>query len=610
MISSLIRLPVAAKRWITIVYDMAAAGLALWIAWSLRLGEVVDMSGYAHLVVAAVLITVGTFIYMGYYRVTLSQVGTEIIRHSFNSVLLSTTGLALFIFLYRDTSLPRSVILIYGLTLFLICIGGRMVASRILREPNRSKTRIAIYGTGEAGVQLAGALQKSDDLLPFLWLDDDKQKWGSEILGMRVHSPEDFDRLVKAHDIREVMVASPGVSRTRRRELLDRFSRYPVRVHLLPMMSEAAQGRIGMDDLHEIDAEDLLERGVTERDEHLMRVNIRDKVVMVSGAGGSIGSELCRQAVRQGPRALVMVDQSEYALYRIEHDIREGGFENIIPVLGSVCDRESMEKIMRERGVETVYHAAAYKHVHLVEMNVAAGLRNNTFGTLALADAAESAGVKTFVLISTDKSVKPRGMMGASKRLAEMILQAYSDAGKTTCFCIVRFGNVLDSSGSIVPLFKQQIRDRKPLTLTHADMVRYFMTINEAVELVIQAGAMASGGEVFVLDMGEPVKIDALARKMIRLNGLQVRDESNPDGDIEIVYTGVRPGEKISEELSIEGLDATDRKKIRRSRDGFVAWSELNDFLAALDGLLSETQDEKRAVELLNTLEDMCLEER
>lgn len=608
IVPGLVGLPFQAKRLITVIYDMAAAGLSLWIAWSLRLGEIVDMSDYPHLVAASVSITLAAFMLMGYYRVTISQMGAEIVRHSFINVVLSITGLALFVFLYRDTNLPRSVILIYGLVLFLLCIGGRMAASRFLRGPDRSKTRIAIYGTGSAGMQLAGALQESDTVQPYLWLDDDAQKWGNEIAGMRIYSPESLGDLVKTHNVREVMVAMPGVTGARRHELLEEFSRYPVRVRLLPLMSEAVLGRIGMEDLHEIDAEDLLEREPTTRDDNLMRANIRDKAVMVTGAGGSIGSELCKQVVNQRPRLLVMVEQSEYALYRIDREIRDQGFHNTVAVLGSVGDRTLMSEVMKERGVNTVYHAAAYKHVHLVEHNMAVGVRNNTFATLTLADAAADAGAEAFVLISTDKSVNPRGVMGASKRLAEMILQAYAAAGKTTRFCIVRFGNVLESSGSIVPLFKEQIKTRRPLTLTHVDMVRYFMTINEAVELTIQAGAMAKGGEVFVLDMGEPVKIDALARKMIRLNGLQVRDKDNPDGDIEIIYTGVRPGEKISEELSVEGLDATAHERIRRGRDGFLPWSELNAFLESLDGLLRESHDKKRAIELLNTLEGMNLE--
>lgn len=608
MISRLINLSVPRKRLITIAYDAFAAPLALWVAWSLRLGEFVDLYGHGHFIVATILTTITAFILSGYYRVILSRIGTEIVYRSLQSVGLATLFLALYSFLYGNSGLPRTVVFIYGLALLILCLGSRVVAYRLLKAPTQAKQRVAIYGTGESGVQLLGALQQSEKLHPYLFLDDNSERWGSDIAGLRVYSPDEFPALSGKHNIREVIIAITDDQSKHRREMLDRFADYPVRVRLLPPISELAQGKVNIESLHEIRVEDLLDRTPTPPDQELLSENIHNKAVMVTGAGGSIGAELCYQTAKLGPSCLIMVEQSEHALYQINRTLdndRTGTMPvKKIPVLGSVCDPELMTDIIKRYQVQTIYHAAAYKHVPLVEKNVAAGVRNNTFGTKILTDAAIAGGVDTFVLISTDKAVLPTSVMGRSKRLAEMILQARADEGTQTKFCAVRFGNVLDSSGSVVPLFREQIRERKPITLTHSDMTRYFMTIDEAVTLVIQAGAMSEGGEVFVLNMGEPVKIDDLARKMIRLSGLQVRDARTPGGDIEIIYMGVRPGEKLNEVLFADKpLTGTDHRNILCSRDDYMPWSELSRLLDRLQSKLSDGDSE--IIACLNAVETM-----
>jgi FlaA1/EpsC-like NDP-sugar epimerase len=513
---------------------------------------------------------------------------------------------------------PRTVGILQPL-LLLIAIGlSRMwtrywLGNAYQRLLNRSAlAKVLIYGAGASGRQLAGALANSSELNVVGYLDDDRHLHGSIMAGLPIYNPGDLAALVESSGIRDVLLALPNAARQRRNEILENMRKARVTVRTMPDLTALAQGLISISDLRELDIEDLLGRNIIAPDQALLDRNIRNKVVLVTGAGGSIGSELCRQILKNRPASLLLVEQNEYGLYAIHGELEKSALTigdsdiRIIPFLASVRDVQRLHHIMNAWKPHTVYHAAAYKHVPLVEYNPTEGIKNNVLGTVAAARAAQNAGVENFVLISTDKAVRPTNIMGASKRLAEMVLQAIDAeepvGGTRTNFSMVRFGNVLGSSGSVVPLFRQQIRDGGPVTLTHSEITRYFMTIPEASQLVIQAGAMSTGGDVFVLDMGEPVKIADLARRMVELSGLIVRDEENPDGDIELHITGLRPGEKLYEELLIgDDPQPTPHPRIMRAREDFLHWPELSRRLAALEKALDDN-DIPSARTMLETL--------
>ena len=461
--------------------------------------------------------------------------------------------------------------------------------------------QIIIYGAGEAGLQLCAALQLTKEFNPTLFVDDDNNLQGRRIKGLKVYSPENLSFLIDKMNISEIFVAIPSLSRTHRKKIIDALENYPVIVRSLPGVAELAQGKVEVSDLREVSIKDLLGRNSVPANKKLLSFNITNKVVMVTGAGGSIGSELCRQILFLKPKTLILFELSEFALYTIHRKLSEIDLFNIeiVPILGSVNNKKRLGNIFRRFGVQTIYHAAAYKHVPMVEFNNTEGVSNNVLGTLSCAQVAIDEDVETFVLISTDKAVRPTNTMGATKRCSEMVLQALSAMQSSTCFTMVRFGNVLGSSGSVIPLFKQQIETGGPVTVTDADIIRYFMTISEAVELVIQAGAMGKGGDVFVLDMGKPIRIVDLAKKMIRLSGLQVKDETNPDGDIEIEYIGLRPGEKLYEELLIgDNVLETDNPMIMQAQEDMLAWDDLKPILNELE-LAIEKCDQQVLRELL-----------
>lgn len=496
---------------------------------------------------------------------------------------------------YGFQGIPRTVGILQPILLFLAVSGSRLLVRfwlgglyrNILRRSELPKA--LIYGAGTAGMQLASALQNSHELRVVGYLDDDVHLQGHSLNGLPVNAPEDLPELVESLQIRDVLLAIPSAGRQRRSEILKMLGEVHVVVRTLPSVAELAQGKVSISDLREPDVEDLLGRVPVVPDSVLLGRNIAGKTVLVTGAGGSIGSELCRQILGSGPRFLLLVEQSEFALYQIHQELQaivpDG--TGLVPLLGSVCDARRMRGIMTAWRPETIYHAAAYKHVPLVEHNPAEGIRNNVFGTLTAAQVAQEEGVADFVLISTDKAVRPTNIMGASKRLAELVLQAMAADASGTQFTMVRFGNVLGSSGSVVPLFRQQIRDGGPITLTDSEVTRFFMTIPEAAQLVIQAGAMAHGGDVFVLDMGEPVRIGDLARRMVELSGLSVRDEANPEGDIEIRVTGLRPGEKLYEELLIgNNPQPTVHPRIMKAQEDYLPWPVLERKLAALGAAL------------------------
>lgn len=492
---------------------------------------------------------------------------------------------------------PRTVGIIQPILLLLFVGASRALVRvwlgdqylSILKRASRPK--VLVYGAGTTGRQLVGAMANSNEMQVVGFLDDDDRLHGHVLNGQPVYNPADLDNLATTLKISDVLLAMPSLSRRRRNEILRQIRVAHVAVRTLPSLTDLAQGKVSISDIRELDIDDLLGREPVMPNHILLTMNVRSKVVMVTGAGGSIGSELCRQILSLGPSKLLLIEQSEFALYGIHQELEEklvGRDAVLVPLLASVQDKERMREIMSTWHPATVYHAAAYKHVPLVEHNPAEGIKNNVLGTLHTSQAAAENGVSDFVLISTDKAVRPTNIMGASKRLAEMALQSIAATNPGTKFSMVRFGNVLGSSGSVVPKFRQQIRDGGPITLTHPEITRYFMTIPEASQLVIQAGAMAKGGDVFVLDMGQPVKIMDLAGRMIELSGLTVKDEQNPDGDIEIEITGLRPGEKLHEELLIgDNPKPTSHSQILKAHEEFIPWSDLESKLNALEMALN-----------------------
>ncbi|WP_126446622.1 polysaccharide biosynthesis protein [Sulfuricystis multivorans] len=600
----LLDLPRPAKRLVALAVDASLCVLTVWLAFYLRLDEWVRFFGddqwrpqWAAL--GALVLALPIFVVTGLYRAIFRYAGMQALLAVAKAMFVYTLLYAALFTAIGVPGVPRTVGLIQPV-LLLVAVGASRVFARYwLGEPYQNILRraalpkVLIYGAGSAGRQLAAALAHSHEMKVVGFLDDDQHLQGGVMNGLPIHAPDDLPTLVAAQQIHDVLLAIPSASRRRRNEILERLRVAKVAVRTLPGVADLARGEVHVSDLREPNIDDLLGREPVAPEPGLLERNIRDKVVLITGAGGSIGSELCRQIAVLSPRRLLLVEISEYALYQIDRELRHlsPGFEPV-PLIGSVADAERMGAILSSFRPETIYHAAAYKHVPLVEHNIAEGIRNNAFGTLNLASLAREHGVADFVLISTDKAVRPTNVMGASKRLAELILQALAAQGGMTRFTMVRFGNVLGSSGSVVPLFRKQIRDGGPVTLTHPEVTRYFMTIPEAAQLVIQAGALAGAanesGAVFVLDMGEAVKIIELARRMIELSGLTVRDEANPDGDIEIAITGLRPGEKLYEELLIgDDPQPTLHPRIMKAREHFLSWAELEPRLAALEAALA-----------------------
>jgi FlaA1/EpsC-like NDP-sugar epimerase len=597
LVGPILGLPRVAKRIVALLVDASLCVLAVWLAYYLRLGEFVALTGNALFAVgASIAIALPVFIISGLYR--------AIFRYSGWPALVTVSrAVAIYGLLYAALftavgfpEVPRTIGIIQPILLLLLVGTSRSFArlwlgdqyQNILRKVSRPK--VLIYGAGSSGRQLAAAMANSHEMQVVGFLDDDSSVHGRVLNGQRIYRPSDLVNLVSTLHVTTVLLAIPNIGRKRRNEILSQIRDAQVSVRTLPSVIDLAQGRVSVTDLRELDIDDLLGREPVAPDEVLLAKTVRDKVVLVTGAGGSIGSELCRQILSLKPKKLLLVEQSEFGLYTIHQELEEKLIDmdtTLVPLLASVQDEERIKEIMAGWQPDTVYHAAAYKHVPLVEHNPVEGIKNNVFGTLRVAQAATAYGVEDFVLISTDKAVRPTNIMGASKRLSEMALQAIAATHPITKFSMVRFGNVLDSSGSVVPKFRQQIREGAAITLTHPEITRYFMTIPESAQLVIQAGAMAQGGDVFVLDMGHPVKIIDLARRMIELSGLSVRDEQNPDGDIPIEVTGLRPGEKLFEELLIgDNPLQTSHPLIMRAQDDFIAWDDLRMRLDSLEEAL------------------------
>jgi FlaA1/EpsC-like NDP-sugar epimerase len=589
-----------------LLIDFMVLFCTLLAAFSLRLGAWYwPESDLVWVILGAPIIAIPIFVRFGLYRAIIRYIGFKALWAVVQAVSLYALVWGLVVFMSAMDGIPRSVILI-NWVLAILAIGGfRMVARWFLSDLNgfnqSSKKNVIIYGAGSAGRQLLTALQQSSEYRPVAFIDDANELKRQSIGGVEVFTPNNIKGLISKSKVSEILLAIPSASRTRRNEVIDFLEPYPVMVRSLPGVSELAQGKVNIADLKDISVKDLLGRDTVKPNKDFLTQNIAEKVVLVTGAGGSIGSELCRQIIFLKPKALILYEMSELALYTIEKELSNIGINSmdIYPILGSVNNKNRLGNVFKHFNVDTVYHAAAYKHVPLVEFNNTEGVNNNVFGTLCAAQVAIDSGVKIFVLISTDKAVRPTNTMGATKRTAELVLQSLAAKQSSTKFTMVRFGNVLDSSGSVIPLFKQQIKVGGPITVTDKNIIRYFMTIPEAVELVIQAGAMGQGGDVFVLDMGKPVKIYDLAKKMIHLSGLEVKDEYNPEGDIEIQITGLRPGEKLYEELLIgDNVSDTDNPRIMRAEEDMLSWDELEPTLDSLKNAIKGC-DQKKLRELL-----------
>ncbi|MFA7416488.1 MAG: nucleoside-diphosphate sugar epimerase/dehydratase [Rhizobium sp.] len=615
----LLAMPRIAKRLVALLVDASLCVLTVWFAYYLRLDEWLPLSGIMWApVVVSLALAIPIFIAMGLYRAIFRYAGLSAFVTVIQAVAIYGIAYMTIFTAVSVPGVPRTIGILQPL-LLLIAVGLSRMGVRywlgdayrnILRSNQRAK--VLIYGAGSAGRQLAAALTDSTELKVFGYLDDDVRLQGNIMGGLPIYSPKELPELVEAAGIRDVLLAMPSASRQRRNEILDEIGKAKVTIRTVPDLTALAQGHITVSALRELEIEDLLGRDAIAPHPNLLDKNIRGKMVLVTGAGGSIGSELCRQILANSPAGLVLVEKSEIALYNIHAELLKiaeksaGADVPIVPLLGNVSDRHRLRQILETWKPHTFYHAAAYKHVPIVEHNAGEGMKNNVVGTLTAAVAAQECGVSDFVLISTDKAVRPTNIMGASKRIAEMVLQALAaasgEAEKKTNFTIVRFGNVLGSSGSVVPLFRRQIHDGGPITLTHAEITRYFMTIQEAAQLVIQAGAMSKGGDVFLLDMGEPVKIIDLARRMVELSGLAIKDEANPDGDIEILITGLRPGEKLYEELLIgDCAEPTEHPRIMKGFEDFLPWNELMESLEALRNSLN-INDMETARSLLKEL--------
>jgi FlaA1/EpsC-like NDP-sugar epimerase len=591
------------KRTLLIMNDFAMLAIALWGAYSLRLSQfyVPETWQIFLLMLAAPVVGVLVFYWRGLYKLVTRFIGPEGTTQIYTAVFIAAVLWALIVLMSGIKGQPRSVVVIYALIAAgLIRLSRQWAASLLLKaapqfKPIRSDQRknVIIYGAGPIGIQLLRALNETGGYRPVAFIDSNTSLAGQVVHGVKVLRPEKIGKVIADESVDEILLATPSALRGERRLALKALEAFPVTVKTLPALEEIASGRVEVSDLRPIDVEDLLGRDPVAPDLELLTAQVHGKAVMITGAGGSIGSELTRQLLRLGPKTLVLFDVSEAALYEISLEIEgiqrrlqkegdgAGAVTTVVQILGSVLDRKLVTRTIETNGVEVIYHAAAYKHVPIVEVNPFAGLQNNTFGTLVVAEAAKELGVERFVLVSSDKAVRPTNIMGASKRLAELILQALALDNGSTIFTMVRFGNVLDSSGSVVRLFRNQIRAGGPVTVTHPEVIRYFMSIPEAAQLVIQAGAMATGGEVFVLEMGTPVKIDDLARTMIRLSGLDVRDEGHPDGDVDIEYVGLRPGEKLFEELLIgENATGTNHPRIFKTSEPILPYEDL---LAALE---------------------------
>ncbi|MDB9788596.1 polysaccharide biosynthesis protein [Candidatus Thioglobus sp.] len=595
----IISLPRFVKRGIMVMFDSTALILILLLSFSIRFGylyfpEILNSNGNLSaifwIIISAPFIAIPIFHSFNLYHSIIRFIGLKSMATVSQAITLYAVVWGLITYMIQIPGIPRSAILINWM-LALLFIGGSRIFSRWflvrnITSKSKKKKKVIIYGAGAAGIELSQTIIASPQFNHAVFIDDDESIQGRHINGIKVFSSSAIKNIVIKYEIDEILLAMPSLRRIRRKEIITLLSQMKIPVKSMPSMIELATGNVRIEDLREINIEDLLGRDSVKSHAMLKDLKITGKVVMVSGAGGSIGAELSRQLLLLQPKCIILYDINEFSLYKINSEIEliKNNTVEFVSILGSVKDRQRLHKVCQYFGVQAIFHAAAYKHVPMVEHNNSEGVLNNIIGTKEIAEVAIENKVETFVLISTDKAVRPTNTMGVTKRISELILQALAEKEHDTCFTMVRFGNVLDSSGSVIPLFKKQIKYGGPVTVTDINIVRYFMTKNEAIELVIQAGAMASGGDLFVLDMGNPVRIDDMARKMIELSGLTVRDQFTKDGDIEIQYTGLRPGEKLYEELLVgDNVSSTENPLIMRAKESFIDWEKLEPLLNKLE---------------------------
>ena len=620
-LETLLSLPRNVKKTFFVIHDILMVFIAFWFAQSLRVQYSDEWASMANWLAfgSTAFLTIALFVKLGLYRAVTRFVSTRVLTAAAFGSLISAVLFCLTTLIF-ERKLHLALPIVYFLLLVVCITSSRMILRAILTDRHKKQmVPVIIYGAGQSGRQLLEAIKQVNEYSAVAFVDDNPKIRRTVIYDLTVYGPEDIQSLIDRYGVEKILLAIPSSTQEERRHIIQSLEKYKCEVLTIPGMKDLVDGKIKVSALKKISVVDLLGRDPVAPRSELMGADITGKTVMVTGAGGSIGSELCRQILKCRPSKLLLFELSEFSLYSIDKELREtqaaaGSQIEVVPLLGSVQNKERLISVMTAYGVETVYHAAAYKHVPMVEFNTIEGIRNNVFGTLLCAQAAVESGVSTFVLISTDKAVRPTNTMGASKRMAELCLQALAaEPGQQTRFCMVRFGNVLGSSGSVVPVFEKQIAEGGPITLTHQDITRYFMTIPEAAQLVIQAGAMGKGGDVFVLDMGESVKIIDLAKQMINLSGLRLKDENHPDGDIEIKITGLRPGEKLYEELLIgDEVQKTTHPRIMTASEVMLPWDKLHDILSRMESACRKmNQTELRALLLeapagFNPKDEIC----
>lgn len=586
MLDFLLNLSRPVKRIIILLIDAITIVIAFFSSFIIRYDNSDVLYSHQHWLIYGFLlfITLSVFIKLGLYRAVLRFITIKILSVIIVGVAISSISMLLIAY-FVQVNIPRTVPILYFLLLALLVTGVRLFFRMLLNLARDKKQSVIIYGAGDSGRQLLTALNQTNKYFVAAFVDDDRKLHKLVLHGIKVYSPHSLPKLISQHNVKQILLAIPSASASCRKEIINQLAQFPCEVLSVPGIEDIVTGKAKLTTLNRVSINDLLGREPVKPVQELLSANIAGKVVMVTGAGGSIGSELCRQIIYQKPTKLILFELNEFSLYAIEAELRQMIKQadldlNLLPIIGSIQNQQYVSNIMKTFKIETVYHAAAYKHVPLVEYNVVEGVRNNILGTLNCALSAIENSVETFVLISTDKAVRPTNTMGTTKRIAELILQALAKIQTETRFCMVRFGNVLGSSGSVVPLFRRQIEQGGPITLTHPEITRYFMTIPEASQLVIQAGAMGKGGDVFVLDMGESVKIIDLARRMIQLTGLSEKTQTNPEGDIEIKITGLRPGEKLYEELLIgDNVQKTTHPRIMAANEIMLEWDKLKPLL-------------------------------
>ena len=570
------------KQILMVGADIVLLPFALWISLSLRLSNLWPIQYWIEnwwVLLLIPLLSIPLFIHYGLYRSVLKYMGYHVIVATVKAVTLASLCLGTLLMFIRDIYFPRSTIMIFWFVSILIIIASRYVMKSILYLKEPFKKPIGLYGAGEAGSQVIDILRSSSEYMPVALFDDSPAKWGTIVNSMWVNSSDEMGDVIKKKKIKLILLAMLGISQNERRQILQKISKYPVEVRMIAGIDDLISGDFNLQQIKSVDVEDILGRDPVEPNRNLLEKNIKGKNILVTGAGGSIGRELCKQIFNLNPQKIVLYENNEFALYKIHLELDNlSQYVKVVPVLSSILDSLKFKESLIKYQIHTVYHAAAYKHVPLVEINPLDGIRNNIIGTYNCVKGAMDAAIDTFILISTDKAVRPSNIMGATKRFSELILQGAHKFSNGTCFSMVRFGNVLDSAGSVVPLFRQQIREGGPVTVTHPEVTRYFMSIPEAVELVIQAGAMAKGGDVFVLEMGNPIRIIDLATKMIHLSGYVLQNSDNPDGDIGIKITGLRPGEKLNEELIIgNNIYSTEHSQILKAEEKSFVWDKIED---------------------------------